>query len=250
MLRYFLTGDAASRETVIGLGQYVLNMDDGRQTIFQWLDRGDTGRAIQSAVGYFGPGRGPANSLNALVDAHRLSGDSRFLSKADQLVRRVIHPEQDITALRLDVPEQRWFYTMFLQSLGKYLHARVEMERLDEMYAWGRASLLHFANWMAEHEHPYLEKPEKLEFLTETWPAQDIRKSDVFIFACAARLSGRSATRFTERGRSSIAIPWKRLRRCRRACSHGPVVVLLTSGFLQGLGIGESWRKGAGWTWA
>ena len=76
MLHYFLTGDAASRETVIGLGQYVLDMDDGRQTIFRWLDGGDTGRAIQSAVGYFGPGRGPANSLNALVDAHRLSGDA------------------------------------------------------------------------------------------------------------------------------------------------------------------------------
>jgi hypothetical protein len=119
MLHYFLTGDEMSRQTVIDLGRFVLGMDDG-QNGFQWLDRGDTGRAIQSAIGYFGPGRGPADSLNALIDAHRLSGDAAFLRKAEQLVRRGFHPSQDIAALRLDVPEQRWFYTMFLQSLGKY----------------------------------------------------------------------------------------------------------------------------------
>jgi hypothetical protein len=36
---------------------------------------------------------------------------------------------------------------------------------------------------MASHETPYLERPERLEFPTETWAAQDLRKAAVFEFA-------------------------------------------------------------------
>ena len=131
---------------------------------------------------YHGPGRGSGNSLNALIDAHRLTGDARFLEKAEQIIRRAVHPQQDIAALNLPDVE-RWFYTMFLQSLGKYLDYRAELGRLDACYAYARETLLHFARWMAEHEHPYLEKPEVLEFPTETWAAQDMRKSEVFKYA-------------------------------------------------------------------
>ena len=64
----------------------------------------------------------PANSLNALVDGHRLSGRPRVSrqGRAADSARRSIPPT---TSRRgdCDVPEQRWFYTMFLQSLGKYL---------------------------------------------------------------------------------------------------------------------------------
>jgi hypothetical protein len=43
MLHYFLTGEEASRQTVVDLAECVLNLDDGTKTIFRWLDRGDTG---------------------------------------------------------------------------------------------------------------------------------------------------------------------------------------------------------------
>jgi len=231
MLHYFLTGDEMSRQTVIDLGRFVLGMDDGTRTVFRWLDRGDTGRAIQSAIGYFGPGRGPANSLNALIDAHRLSGDAAFLRKAEQLVRRVVHPSQDIAALRLDVPEQRWFYTMFLQSLGKYLHYRVERHLVDDEYAYAQGSLLHFADWMAANEHPYFDKPERLEFKTETWPAQDIRKSDVFAYA-ALHSTGERRSRFVERARFFSNYSLQTLLQAPTRALARPVVVLLGSGFL------------------
>ena len=141
---------------------------------------------------YHGPGRGSGNSLNALIDAHRLTGDERFLDKAEQIIRRAVHPRQDIAALNLPDIERKWFYTMFLQSLGKYLDYRAELGRLDAGYAYARETLLHFARWMAEHEYPYLEKPEVLEFPTETWPAQDMRKSEVFKYA-ALHASGARA---------------------------------------------------------
>ncbi len=57
------------------------------------------------------------------------------------------------------------------------------MNELDDVYAYGRASLLHYARWMAANEYPYLDRPEILEYPTETWAAQDMRKSEVFHFA-------------------------------------------------------------------
>jgi len=231
MLTYFLTGSEAAKEVVINLGQFVINLDDGRTTPFAWLDKGDTGRTIISAPGYYGPGRGPANSVNALLDAFRLSHEPRFLVKAEQLIRRVVHPSEDLGRHQLDDPERRWFYTMFLQSLGKYLNMKVELGQLDAVYAYGRDALAHYARWMADHEYPYLEKPEKLEFPTETWAAQDIRKSDVFYYA-ALHAAGDERSRFDERGaffhrhsvESLAGMPTRALAR--------PVVVLLTSGFL------------------
>jgi YetA-like protein len=228
---YCLTGDEAARATVVDLAQYVIDLDDGRRTPFRWLDSGSTGAAALSASGYYGPGRGPANSLNALLDGHRLTGDDRFLAKAEALVRRVIHPREDIALRRLDVPEQRWFYTMFLQSLGNYLRRKVELGQIDAAYAYGRASLLHYAAWMAEHEHPYLEKPEKLEFPTETWAAQDIRKGDVFALA-AQHATGAERARFLERATFFQEYSIKTLTRMPTRALARPVVVLLTSGYL------------------
>ena len=122
---------------------------------------------------------------------------------------------------------------MFLQSLGKYLHYKVERGELDAMYAYGRASLLHYARWMATNEYPYLEKPEKLEFPTETWAAQDIRKSDVFYYA-ALHASGEERARFEERGRFFHRSSIEGLQRAPTRAFARPVIVLLTSGFMEG----------------
>jgi hypothetical protein len=177
-----LTGDPASRDAAIGLGQWVLDMDDGRRTLFRWLDRGATGLANLTA-GYYGPGRGAGHSILALVVAHRLTGEERFLEKADELIRRTAHPEDDIDALDLLDAERRWSYTAFLQALGIYLEYKEERGEGDASFDYARLCLLHYARWMCVHEVPYLDRPEKLEYPTETWAAQDLRKSEVFLWA-------------------------------------------------------------------
>jgi hypothetical protein len=233
MLYYFLSGREAAREAAIGLAEYVINLDDGRVSRFRWLSHADTGGAIATAPAFYGPARASGNSLNALVDGHRLTGDARFLRKAEQLIRRVVHPDDVIAKNQLDEPEIRWFYAMFLQALGKYLHHRAGHGLVDDEYAYGRAALLHYARWMADHEYPYLDKPEKLEFPTETWAAQDIRKSDIFYFA-AMHADGEERDRFIERGRffhrhsveTLASMPTRTLAR--------PVIVMLTSGFMDG----------------
>ena len=74
MLHYFLTGDPQSREAVVNLARLVLDVDDGTKSAMRWLSRENTGWASASgSFTYHGPGRGPGNAVNALLDAHRLT---------------------------------------------------------------------------------------------------------------------------------------------------------------------------------
>jgi hypothetical protein len=231
MLHHFLTGDPLSRRTAVELAQYVIDMDDGRKTVFRWLDQGPTGHATASGTSlYHGPGRAPANSINALLDGHLLTGERRFLDKAEQLIRRCIHPKDDVPARDLLDAESKWFYTMFLQALGRYLDYKAERGELGYMYAYARESLLHYARWMAAHEYPYLDKPQKLEYPTETWAAQDMRKSEVFKYA-ARHATGEERVRFLERAEFFFRYSTTTLTGMKTRTLARPVVLLLSNGF-------------------
>ena len=184
MLHHFLTGSEKSRAAVIQLANWVLDMDDGSKSRFRWIDRHDTGLATATrAPDFHGPGRGAGNSINALLDAHRLTGEPRYLEKAEALIARCVHPDDDPASIDPLDAENRWSYTVFLQALGKYLEYRAERGLLDAHFEYARAVLLKYALWMCANERPYLDTPEKLEFPNETWAAQDIRKAAVFEFA-------------------------------------------------------------------
>jgi hypothetical protein len=184
MLHYFMTGEPASRDAAMGLGQWVIDMDDGRRTPFRWLSSAPTGLASATgSISYHGPGRGAANSILACMTAHRLSGDRAFVDKAEELIRRCIHPLDDLERRRLFDVERRWYYTVFLQVLGMYLYDKAERAEIDAMYLYARAGLLHYARWIARYERPYLERADLLEYPTETWVAQDIRKADALWWA-------------------------------------------------------------------
>jgi hypothetical protein len=182
MLHYFLTGSRASRDAAVGLGQWVIDMDDGRRSPFRWLARGATGLA-SFTVDFYGPGRGGGHSILACLTAYRLSGERRFFDKVETLIARSVHPSDDVGALGLLDAERRWSYTAFLQAVGTYLQVKAECGEIDARYAYARASLLRYAEWMAREERPYLSRPEILEYPTETWAAQDLRKTDVFLWA-------------------------------------------------------------------
>lgn len=234
LLHYFLTGDASSREAVLTLAAWIQAMDDGRQARWPlpWLSRGPTGGAsFTNTPDHHGPGRGAANAVVSQISGYRLTGDDRFLAMADMLVRRVIHPHDDIEARQLLDAERRWSYTVFLQALGRYLATRAALGRRDAMWEYARASLLHYARWMALHEYLYLEKPEILEFPTETWPAQDVRKSEVFDLAALHATSPDDRALFLDRARdfhdrSLASLAGMATRRRTR-----PLVLLLTNGY-------------------
>jgi hypothetical protein len=232
LLHYFLTGDRRSRDTVLTLARWVIDMDDGTKTVFRWLDRGYTGFASATASPlYHGPGRGGGNSINALLDGYRLTGAPRFLAKLEQLVRRCVHPADDVAARGPLDAERRWSYTVFLQALGRYLDFQAERSERGRMYAYARASLLHYARWMAESEYPYLDKPEKLYYPTETWVAQDMRKSEVFKYA-AKHAAGAERRRFWVRADFFFRYVTTKLPEMKTRTLARPVILLLSYGFM------------------
>ncbi|MGE0813767.1 MAG: hypothetical protein AB7O28_24045 [Vicinamibacterales bacterium] len=231
LLHHLLTGDPLSRAAVVSLGDWVIAMDDGRLARWPlpWLSRAATGTASATvSPEYHGPGRGPANAMAALFNAHRLSGNPALPAKADELLRRVIHPDDDIAALDLLDVERRWSYTVFLQALGRYLWTHTPDAG---RYAYARACLLHYARWMADHEYCYLDKPEVLEFPTETWAAQDLRKSEVFDLAAYHAPSEEERSRFLERARYFHARSLATLASSPTRTRTRPLVLLLQYGF-------------------
>jgi exo-rhamnogalacturonan lyase-like protein len=102
MIYYFLTGDPQAREAVLGLADWVMRMDNGALTRFRFFSCAATGLASQTrSRDYHGPGRGAGNSINALLDAYRLSRKEQYLDKAQELIRRCIHPTDNIDSLNL-----------------------------------------------------------------------------------------------------------------------------------------------------
>lgn len=227
---YYLTGDPAAREAVLSLAEWVVRMDDRTATVFALVDDGPTGLASATAqADYHGPGRGCGNSVNALLDGWLASGDRRFLDKAEALIRRSIHPRDDIAARDLLNVELRWSYTVFLSVLARYLSLKAESGEIDFMYAYAHSSLLHYAQWMLRHEVPYFDRPEQLVYPTETWAAQELRKANVLRLAAACAQEPlrdrllRRAEALSDRG-------WRDLMRFTSRHAARPIALLLVEG--------------------
>lgn len=181
---YLITGNEQAKEAVLLLANWVLNMEDGKKNILSLVDQSDTGLSSQTySPSFHGPGRGSGNSINALVDAYTITNKKSYLAAAEKLIRRCIHPQDCIEKMNLTQPEQRWSYTVFLQILGKYIACKEEQGTYDDVYHYAIASLRHYAHWMINNEYFYLDKPQKLEYPTETWAAQELRKVHVFFLA-------------------------------------------------------------------
>lgn len=233
-LHYFLTGVPGSRDAAIGLGRWVVEMDDGNRTDLRWLARGDTGVASNTySPLYHGPGRGAGYSIAALMEAARLSGERPFFDKAEALVRRCIHPADDIEAWELLDIERRWSYTIFLHVLGRYLDEKVERNELDMMYTWARRALIVYARWMAANESPYLDRRAELEFPTETWVVQELWKSEVFTFA-ARYATPEERSLFLDRAAFFFDYAVEALGREPTRTTTRPMVLLLSRGLMHG----------------
>ena len=99
---------------------------------------------------------------------------------------------------------------MFLSALAKYLDIKAEAGERDDHFAYAAASLAHYGRWMAEHELPYFDQVEKLEFPTETWAAQDLRKANVLRLA-AKYCDASDRMRLLQRGTELADRAWSDL---------------------------------------
>jgi hypothetical protein len=199
LLHYWLTGDPDSYEAVLMLARWVRDMQDGAGTPLRFLSRNPTGLSTCTRhLDFQGPGRGAGYSVNACLDAYALTGQEEWMRLAEEFIRTCIHPEDDCTEMGLLDRENRWSYVIFLQALAKYLDVKLGLDRRDAAFDYARASLLHYADWMAEKESPNLSNPAELEYPTSTWAAQDLRKTDALLSAARYAEPGK-ADRYIER---------------------------------------------------
>jgi hypothetical protein len=233
LLHHRLTGAPLSAAAVTRLAQWAVDIDDGAKAPMPlcWLSRARTGYAsATNRSDYHGPGRGPANVVQALLNGLRVTGRREFLAKAREIVERVVHPEDDIDAWRLADTERRWSYTVMLQALGRYIDDLQERGGLGDAVDYARATLVRYARWVAAHEFPYLDKPELLEFPTETWAAQDLRKAAVLDLAAQHSADPAERTRFAERASTFHRTALDTLASFPTRTTTRPVVLVMTNG--------------------
>jgi hypothetical protein len=186
LFHYLLTGSEASRHAVFQLCDWISCVYDGSGSILSFLmavkhsSRSDLKNLF---TGKYPLDRGTGYYINALLNKFYLTLDKELLLKVDTIIRNTVHPCDNISARSLENVELTWFYTIFFQSVYKYLSIKEELSELDDSFYYARDTLLHYADWMQEHEYPYLEKPEVLEFPNATWTAQDLRKVNVLYYA-------------------------------------------------------------------
>jgi hypothetical protein len=180
---YYLEGNEMARETVIEVADWIMSLDKLEKSIYGILRKGK--KIIYSLLNKYSsaPGRLQANAVNALLDAFELTGDRKYLARAERFIQKYISPSDDIDMLNRQQIENRWFYLIFLQSLGKYLDIKDGMNEHDKMFHYSKNSLIFHAKWMLENEVPYKQLFHIVEIPSTTWPAQDIRKSVVFDYA-------------------------------------------------------------------
>ena len=86
---YYLTGDPEARDAVVGLADYVINMDDGSRNVLGLIDDGPTGLASSTTRARLPR---PGSRLRQLDQraARRLAahGEPQYLDKAELLIRR------------------------------------------------------------------------------------------------------------------------------------------------------------------
>jgi hypothetical protein len=181
-----MTGNKSSKFSVLQLADWVIKVFEGSGTLLGTLlsIRNHKQTGIKNILtGKYPLDRGTGNYVNTLLDKFILTQQQVTLFQIEHIIRNTIHPSDDISERQLDNVELSWHYTVFLQSLIRYLQIKEEISLLDDSFYYARDSLLHYADWMVEHEGPYLEKPEILEFPNHTWTAQDIRKVNILLAA-------------------------------------------------------------------
>jgi hypothetical protein len=191
-LHYCLTGTEASKRAVVNLAHWMIHYHEGAEHFFARLlavKNNELNRLLQfirkqTTLPYAYPfTRGTGNYITALLDAFALTEDPSYLSRVEHIIRSSVHPADDIASRDLGNIEASWSYLIYLTSLVRFLDVKAGLTQFDQMFFYTRASLLHYASWIAEHEKPFLTEPAKLEFPNDTWAAQDIRKAFVLYHA-------------------------------------------------------------------
>ena len=183
---YLLTGNEKAKKAVLQLADWITFSFEGSSSflakLFAIKQSGNHG-AKDHLLERYPLDRGTGHYIIALLDAFELTHQQDYLARAFKVISNTFHPNDDISLRNFENIEATWFYTVFLQSVGRFLLVKERMNQLDNDFYFARDAMLHYADWMLEHEQPYLEQIDKLEFPNTTWAGQELRKVGIFYMA-------------------------------------------------------------------
>lgn len=239
LYHYFLTGDRDYRDSVITLAEWCIRSLVGSHTVLESIKRAgryvrlllQTRDSAKPAFPRYPLSRGTGNAIIACLDAFEVGGGRFFLEQAEALLCGAIHPRDDIAARGLLDAENAWSYTVLLAAVSRFIEKKGELEEFDDGYLYARSCLLAYAEWMLQHEYPYLDKPDILEYPNETWPAQDLRKSVILYQAARYAVADRRKA-FLERARFFFESAQDALAHHTTSGFTRPVALMLQNGWV------------------
>ena len=205
---FFLTGEQTYKNAALQLTDWIQRGMNGSGGVFERLSdfaRKDV-KVIKQII-KSGPKpvfkypltRATGNYLSATLDGYSLTGDLVYRERAATIIRKTFHPSEDISLRELDDVEGHGLILSFCKLLRSICSPRLRMRILTTHFISPRDAFLHYANWMARNEKPFLADPAKLDFPNLTWVAQDLRKAYIFdIASCISPAAERA--HYTARG--------------------------------------------------
>lgn len=186
LYHYWMTGSWRSKEAVLGLATWIDRLHQGQPGLLAEilaLKKHELPklkamlRGEKVTTHRFPFTRGTGNYITALLDAHLIAPNQGWLARAETVIRQTMHPADDIDQRDLLDTETRWSYLVLLASIARYLRIKKDVDGQDDHWNFAKESLLHYTEWMLNHERPFLRETKDLEFANDTWTAQDIRKA-------------------------------------------------------------------------
>jgi hypothetical protein len=120
---------------------------------------------------------------------------------------------------------------MGLQALAQLIDTLEHVPGFEEDLHYAVDSLLRYARWMTENERPILDHPERLQYPTETWAAQDIRKWHVLAQASKWCDTPEESERMMERAEYFYRYSVDSLQGFKTKSLCRPVVILMNYGW-------------------
>jgi len=208
LLHYRLTGDKRSADAVIDLARWILNCHEGDGSVKSTLrsvakhearNIVQILRSVRAPVHRYHFDRGTGNLVEACLNAFEVSNDRQWLESAGAVLLDTFSSADDIETRSLDNIERWWHYIVFLQAAVRFLCVKKCINEDDDVSIEVHAAFVHYARWMLTNETPYMENKSRLEFVNDTWVAQDVRKHTLLVSAAvfdkahAARYLARAA---------------------------------------------------------
>jgi hypothetical protein len=89
-----------------------------------------------------------------------------------------------------------------------------------------------YADWMVSYELFSLGYPEQLEYPTETWAAQELRKGNV-LFAASQYVDAQQSQILKARGNAIVDRAWRTLMAFDSRCCTRPLAIVLQQGYAE-----------------